>query len=209
MLRFSGRKVHMQVRNLTEGSTDYTSNVWHICGSYHALADRNTLVDVGRDQMILPPLRSVRCGLGKKPVEQIILTHSHFDHAGLLSTLKELYSPVVLAHPKSRIAEKKILTDREHILIGDRDCTIVFTPGHSEDSLCVLCEEEQILFSGDSPIRVYGIDGEYFSSFVDAFELFVSADIRVIYPGHGDPITHNVPHLLRESLRNIRKSRIV
>ncbi len=71
----------MLVRNLTEKSDYYTSNVWHICGTYHALSDMNTLIDVGRDPGIMESLETIRCGLGKRPVEHVILTHSHFYHA--------------------------------------------------------------------------------------------------------------------------------
>ena len=198
----------MQVHNLAEGSTDYTSNAWHVCGIYHSLSDQNTLVDTGRDQNILKRLQGGMCGLGKRPVEQIILTHSHFDHTGMLPALKERYHPVLYAHPSSRIKDITPLADRDHLILGDQGGLVVFTPGHSEDSICILCEDEGILFSGDSPMRIYSPDGEYKQEFVQAFELFLASEIKAIYPGHGDPILENVSHLIEESYRNIRKSRV-
>lgn len=198
----------MQVRNLTDHSDYYTSNVWHICGVYHSLSDLNTLIDAGRDPGILNTLESIKCGLGKKPVEQIILTHSHFDHAGMVPKIIERYNPKIYAHPASRNSGTIPLLDRQEIQVGEERCMAVYAPGHSEDSLCLLCEEEHLLFSGDVPIRVYSHDNEFTSQYLDAFELFVAADLQAIYPGHGDQITGNVPHLMMESLRNIRKSRI-
>ncbi|HOJ96043.1 MAG TPA: MBL fold metallo-hydrolase [Methanospirillum sp.] len=199
----------MLVRNLTEKSDYYTSNVWHICGTYHALSDLNTLIDVGRDPVIMESLETIRCGLGKRPVEQVILTHSHFDHAGMLPKIREKYNPHIYAHPLSRNDETTPLADRQKIQIGEQECMVVYAPGHSEDSLCIVCEEEHLLFSGDVPLRIYSHDGEFSTQFLDAYELFVSVGIQTIYPGHGDQITCNVPHLMEESLKNIRKSRIV
>ncbi|PWR75114.1 MBL fold metallo-hydrolase [Methanospirillum stamsii] len=199
----------MIIHNLTEQSEYYTSNVWHICGQYNTMTDCNTLIDTGRDPEILNLLTSARCGLGKHIVEQIILTHSHFDHAGMLSALVNSYHPNVYAHPASRIEGIIPLSDRMKIQVGEQECTIVFTPGHSEDSICVLCEEEHLLFSGDIPIRVYSDDSTFTRLFVDAFELFAASELKVVYPGHGDPITYNVPHLIDESLRNIHHSQIV
>lgn len=199
----------MQVINLTEGSREYTSNVWHISGDYHVISDNNTLIDTGRDYMLLDNLETLRCGLGKRSVEQIILTHSHFDHAGLLNALKDRYHPPVYAHPLSRIDNIIPLSDRNIIKVGDKECLVVYVPGHSDDSICILCEEEHILFSGDCPMRIYSGEGEFNSKFVEAFELFVSSDIQTIYPGHGNPIQVNVPHLLDESFSHIRKGRVV
>lgn len=139
----------MQVRNLTDHSDYYTSNVWHICGVYHSLSDINTLIDAGRDPGILNTLESIKCGLGKKPVEQIILTHSHFDHAGMVPKIIERYNPKIYAHPASRNSGTIPLLDRQEIQVGEEICMAVYAPGHSEDSLCLLCEEEHLLFSGD------------------------------------------------------------
>jgi glyoxylase-like metal-dependent hydrolase (beta-lactamase superfamily II) len=127
----------------------------------------------------------------------------------MLPTLKARYHPVLYAHPFSRIEDITPLSDREHLILGDQEGLVVFTPGHSDDSICILCEDEGILFSGDTPMRVYSTDGEYKQEFVQAFELFVASDIKAIYPGHGDPILVNAPHFLEESYRNIRKSRVV
>ena len=150
----------MLVRNLTEQSEYYTSNVWHICGTYHSLSDLNTLIDVGRDPTILESLERIRCGLGKRPVEQVVLTHSHFDHAGMLPKIREKYHPQVYAHPQSRNDNTTPLADRQKIQIGEQTCMAVYAPGYSDDSLCILCEEEHLLFSGDVPMRIYSHDGD-------------------------------------------------
>ena len=43
----------MKIINLTEGSSIYTPNVYLVTGTWNALDDVNTLVDVGMDQAIV------------------------------------------------------------------------------------------------------------------------------------------------------------
>lgn len=44
------------------------------------------------------------------------------------------------------------LVDRERIDLGNRALTVLHTPGHSPDSLCLLDEEHGLLFAGDTLI---------------------------------------------------------
>jgi glyoxylase-like metal-dependent hydrolase (beta-lactamase superfamily II) len=44
----------------------------------------------------------------------------------------------------------KILKDAERIDLGNRVLEIIFTPGHSPDSLCLLDRKNRLLFTGDT-----------------------------------------------------------
>jgi glyoxylase-like metal-dependent hydrolase (beta-lactamase superfamily II) len=44
------------------------------------------------------------------------------------------------------------LADGERISLGDRELTVLYTPGHSPDSLCLLDERAGLLFAGDTLI---------------------------------------------------------
>lgn len=198
----------MLISNLTTGSHEYTSNAYHVTGSYYSLSDLNTLIDAGRDPAIIDTLKHIRTGIGKKPVEQVFITHSHFDHAEMCRQVILSWGVPVYAHPASRLTGVIPVGDRQYCHIGDRDCEIIHTPGHSDDSICILCRDEGILFSGDSPVRIYTPDGEYPGAYLEAFEYICSQPVRVIYPGHGDPITENTASILEQSLNNLRKSRI-
>ncbi|WP_319578565.1 MBL fold metallo-hydrolase [uncultured Methanospirillum sp.] len=199
----------MQIRNLTGQSTEYTSNVYHITGDYLQLSDQSSLIDVGRDVSILGELRSIRTGIGKKPVDQIFLTHSHFDHAGLLHEILDRYPVPVYAHPESRVQGIIPLDDRQVVYIGDHNCEVIWGRTHSEDSVCYFCHDDGVLFSGDIPIRIYTDDGVYDPAFLPVFEQICSYEVREIYPGHGDPIREGVRHMLEESLRNLKRSKFV
>ena len=73
----------------------------------------------------------------------------------------------------------------------------------------IYCEEEQVLFSGDTPLNINTLGGTYNQSFVSALEMLTHLSIKTIYPGHDNPMTTNVKEILKNSLNNVRKSKIV
>ncbi|MFH0999163.1 MAG: MBL fold metallo-hydrolase [Pseudomonadota bacterium] len=58
----------------------YSSNVYTVMGDWKRIEDVNTLVDVGNDPSIIEVIGKMNMGVGKSKVEQVILTHDHFDH---------------------------------------------------------------------------------------------------------------------------------
>ena len=54
------------------------------------MGDVNTLVDVGQDPAILASIERAPTGVGKWPVEQVVLTHSHSDHCALLPQIRDI-----------------------------------------------------------------------------------------------------------------------
>jgi len=198
----------MKVLNLTEDTQVYTSNVYFVLGSWNALPDVNTLIDVGRDPLAIDAIKHTSTGLGKKRVEQVILTHSHYDHAGLLPMIKSTFKPVVYAFSKYLDGVDKLVRDGDELLFGDRVFTVIHTPGHSTDSICLYCEEERVLFAGDTPLIIRRPGDTYQREFVQALEKICRRDIGTIYFGHGQPIVHNCHSLLLSSLSNVRQSTI-
>ena len=55
----------MKILNLTEKSNVYTSNVYFVLGTWNALPDVNTLVDVGRDPAVIEAIKNASTGVGK------------------------------------------------------------------------------------------------------------------------------------------------
>jgi hypothetical protein len=80
----------MQISNLTNlSSMIYSCNVYLVQGNGHAPAGTNTLVDVGSDPSVVDRILHQPNGRDKKLIEQVILTHSHFDHSGILDLVRE------------------------------------------------------------------------------------------------------------------------
>ena len=196
----------MRITNLTEPkSMIYSSNVYLIRGDWNAIEDVNTLIDVGNDAAVIERIRATPTGLGKKVVEQVILTHGHFDHAALLPAIREAFDPVAYAHSAFAKADH-ILEDGQTLRCGDRTFEVIYTPGHSNDSICLYCEEDGVLFVGDTPVIIRSTDGSYEEDFIHALERLCRKDVRAIYFGHGDPLFDDCNACLCSSLRNVRKA---
>ncbi len=181
----------------------YSSNVYLVLGDWSAIEDVNTLIDVGNDSAVLTEILRAPTGVGKKAVAQVICTHSHFDHTALLPAIRERYAPTVYGHPVCACVETP-LRDGQTLRCGDRIFEVIFTPGHSEDSVCLYCQTDGVLFVGDTPVVIRTADGSHEKNFADALERLAQKDVRAIYFGHGDPILTNANQILRESLSNVR-----
>jgi len=197
----------MKIINLTSDSNTYTSNVYFVLGDWKGVDDVNALIDVGRDRLIIGKIKQLDTGVGKKRVEKVVLTHGHFDHVSLLPTIKAEFDPKVYAfHSFNGVSHT--LRDGQTLKLADRWFEVIHTPGHTNDSICLYCEKEAVLFSGDASLIITNTDGSYQEDFISALERIARRNIKAIYPGHGDPITDRAKHLIYMSLDNVRKSKI-
>jgi glyoxylase-like metal-dependent hydrolase (beta-lactamase superfamily II) len=193
----------MKIINLTEGCRMYTSNVYLIRGTWNALQDINTLVDVGRDPVIIDNLRNAPTGVGKHKVDQVILTHNHYDHTGNLPALIEAFHPAVYAFSSSVKGMTHQIRDGDTLPCGDSICELIHMPGHSTDSICVYFEAEGVLFAGDSPVVIRSTDNAYPPEFVNALHKLGQRHIEAIYFGHGEPLLNDCDAVIARSLQNL------
>ena len=197
----------MRISNLIQGkSMIYSSNVYLVLGDWSAIDDVNTLIDVGNDPGILERLTVAPTGVGKRSIEQVVITHGHFDHTALLPKIREVYQPVVYAH-SAFVGADVVVKDGQVLHCGDRFFEVIYTPGHSDDSICLYCQTDGALFVGDTPVVIRSTDGTYEDRFVAALERLCRLDVRTIYFGPGDPLTINTHATLLDSLRNVRIAR--
>jgi glyoxylase-like metal-dependent hydrolase (beta-lactamase superfamily II) len=86
--------------------------------------------------------------------------------------------------------EPRPLADRQRIGLGGRELTVLHTPGHSPDSLCLLDERSGLLFAGDTLIT-----GDFWAHTPDTeIEVFaatlrkladeLSGQLTAVYPAH-------------------------
>ncbi len=198
----------MKVTCLKKNPNLYSCNVYLVRGNWNAISDVNTLIDVGTDGFVYDELQTISTGVGKRRVEQIILTHEHFDHAGGLKKIAEAYKPKIIAHTQLEYVNTQV-KDGMIIKIGDRDAQIFYTPGHSNDSICIYCEEEKTLFSGDTPLNIKTPGGSYLKSYVDVLEKLSLLPIEKIFSGHDAPVTEYAKDMIKFTLENVRKSKLI
>ena len=196
----------MRVMLLQNSGQIYSCNVYLVLGDWSRVGDVNTLIDVGRDPVVLESLSYAPTGVGKRAVEQVVLTHSHYDHVELLDAIRERFQPTVCAFLGGVQGADCVLQDGDELKAGDRIFEVIHTPGHSSDSICLYCPAEGALFAGDTPLLVHSSDGTYEESFAAALEKICSRNVRAIYFGHGAPLLEDCNSRLQRSLEIVNKS---
>jgi glyoxylase-like metal-dependent hydrolase (beta-lactamase superfamily II) len=173
-----------------------------------------TLVDTGIGNNlnpIWPQLNEI--GVSPKDIEKVILTHSHHDHAMGLFRILEKTKPTVYLHKK---ASQKIRTHMNNlILVEDNDLVdasfwplkILWTPGHTEGSICLYVESEEILFSGDTVFPGGGF-GRFdwttngLEKITNSLSKLRKIDVDIMLPGHGQPVFSHVDEHIHQSYQN-------
>ena len=176
-----------------------------ILGDWKRMEDINTLIDVGNDPSIIEVISEIETGVGKKKVEQVILTHDHSDHTGILPLIIKEYNPVVYAYSPFMEGVTHTVSDGALLRIGETNFEVIHTPGHSSDSISLHNEDHEVLFVGDTPVMIRRSDSWHENDFINALKRLCQKKVKSIYFGHGDPVLSGGHSLLIESLSNIRK----
>ncbi len=130
--------------------------------------------------------------VGAGPVELIVLTHSHLDHAEAAPRLAEMTgAPVVARDPAWCRGVPPLQPGRYDAVVGVEWLTIL-TPGHSSDSVCLLLPGDRALLTGDTVLGrgttvVSHPDGrlaDYLDSLRRLRDL-AGTDVDTLLPGHG------------------------
>jgi hydroxyacylglutathione hydrolase len=80
-------------------------------------------------------------------VEYIIITHGHNDHCWGINAAKDAFHGKVVGHVSMHIG-LDISVDEGHVLpLGDLTLRFLYTPGHTDDHICIVCEDQ--LITGD------------------------------------------------------------
>lgn len=197
----------MRIISLRKSDEVYSCNSYLLLGEWNRIDDVNTLVDPGIDDFILDEIEKISTGFGKVPVEQIILTHNHFDHAASVIRLKEYFNArVYAASPGPGVDE--LLHDGQYIKAGDGILEVIHTPGHSSDSISLYAPEEKALFCGDTQVRVRMPGGMYTREYLDGLLKLASRKITSIYSGHDPVVREGAQQVIAETIRKIRSSTV-
>ena len=81
-------------------------------------------------------------------IRYVLATHEHFDHTRTIHELADRTGAQVLAHVKSALEVDRRVDEGDKIRLGESDLLVLYTPGHSEDSICLYDGRE--LFTGDT-----------------------------------------------------------
>lgn len=195
----------MKVVKLPRNLDIYTCNSYLLLGDWNRLEDVNTLIDPGLDGSVIEHIELLSTGCGKRAVEQVILTHEHFDHAAGAEEIKKTYDCPVLAFKPGKGVDG-VLRNGQKLAAGDQTLEVIHAPFHSHDSICLYCAEEGLLFSGDTPLRVLPTWGSYSQDFVNFLTRLSNIRLEAVYSGHEEPLTANATKVVRQSLSQVLAS---
>lgn len=200
------------------------------CNSY-LIKDRIwILIDVGTDQNVKRLVNCISKQENLEKVKKIVLTHTHFDHAGGAAAMGELTGAEIFVHPLegnrisrgdfsvalTRLFESQMTPFRwspmeEGSLIetGSTSFKVLHLPGHSEGSIGLWEEKTRSLIAGDTVFADGGI-GRYdlpsgnLTLLKHSLERIASLDVRNLYPGHGREVIGDGKEHIKASFESIR-----
>jgi glyoxylase-like metal-dependent hydrolase (beta-lactamase superfamily II) len=195
----------VHIVSLKKNDKLYSCHSYLLLGDWNRIEDLNTVIDPGTDGFILEEIERLSTGFGKVAVEQVILTHNHFDHIGGIKALKERYGARVLAFACGPGVDE-LIHDGQFLKAGDDFLEVIHTPGHSSDSICLYANQAQAVFSGDTQLRIRGPGNVYPQGYLKGLERLSGKKIRAIYSGHDEPMTDHISETLRETVALVKKS---
>ncbi len=145
----------------------------------------------------------------------IVNTHDHSDHTAGNLSIKERFNVPIYIHrdDAERLKEPQdavlnlwfkgdrsppadiILEDGDEIKVGDFSLKVIHTPGHTPGGICLLSEEDEVLFSGDTLMagsigRTDLMGGSYKDIILSIkMRLLTLNEGVTVYPGHGGTTT--------------------
>ena len=81
-------------------------------------------------------------------IKYIVNTHHHFDHTLGNEAMTESTKALIIQHESSELKHDITVKDGDFIKFGNSELKVFHTPGHSQDSICLIGDGK--IFSGDT-----------------------------------------------------------
>jgi ribonuclease/clavin/mitogillin len=160
--------------------------------------ERRILLDTGDGRPEYLPVLERALERAGCEIQEIVLTHGHPDHIGGAAAVVERFGPLRVSKLPWRGVDERYPVELTAIghgsVLRSSGATLraVHTPGHAEDHLCFVLEEEGALFSGDNVLgigtTVIPDRGGDLADYMRSLERLLAQKPNVIYPAHGPPI---------------------
>jgi glyoxylase-like metal-dependent hydrolase (beta-lactamase superfamily II) len=190
--------------------------------AYLVIAENGAALVIDAPQDVTQPIMAAAKEAGAT-IEQIVITHPHWDHIGDAATLREQTGAPLAAHPRATdglakpgsavmelpapippVTPDRLLDEGDTVTLGRHTFEVLYLPGHEPSHIALYSEPDRVLLSGDVLFpgghgRV-DIPGSDPATMRDTLARLVDlpADVTV-YPGHGAPTTIGAERWLQET----------
>lgn len=139
----------------------------------------------------------------------VFYTHGHSDHLADEGLLKEAFDvPIWSASPTA----DRVLKDGEILQLGSQNWTVLHTPGHHPEHLCLISDSGLIagdMVAGIGTILIPPGQGDMMT-YIEQLERLLDLDPHLIFPSHGPVIplpSRTLEHYIRH--RSIRHDKVL
>ena len=122
-------------------------------------------------------------------LKYIVNTHGHSDHTAGNSELSSIFGAKIVAHNLSKVNFDIAVEDKDILNVGKVSIKIIYTPGHTTDSICLIVDNKKLL-TGDTLFvgecgRTDLPSGNSKSMYDSLFNKLLKLNDAVeVYPGH-------------------------
>ena len=122
-------------------------------------------------------------------LKYVINTHDHSDHTAGDEELRSMFGAKTVVHKLSRINAGVTVDDGDVVRVGNVSIKVIYTPGHTPDSICLLVDNKKLLTGDTLFVGECGrtdLPGGNSRSMYDSLfnNLLKLGDDVEVYPGH-------------------------
>jgi len=178
------------------------NNTWLLDGDVPALIDAGVGAPDHVDELA--------GALGGRSLGRVLVTHGHPDHASGVPAIRGRWPSVeAWKWPAAGESGWLALADGQRLRAGDRDLTVIHTPGHAPDHVCFFDEASGDLYAGDmvvlgTTVMIPAGRGGDLRAYLTSLERLASLKPLRILPGHG-PIIDRPLELIAQYIEHRRQ----
>jgi glyoxylase-like metal-dependent hydrolase (beta-lactamase superfamily II) len=122
-------------------------------------------------------------------LQYIVNTHGHSDHTVGNEELRSMFGAKTVVHKLSRVNADIAVDDGDVVRVGNVSIKVIYTPGHTPDSICLLVDNKKLLTGDTLFVGECGrtdLPGGNSRSMYDSLfnKLLKLGDDVEVYPGH-------------------------
>jgi glyoxylase-like metal-dependent hydrolase (beta-lactamase superfamily II) len=186
--------------------------------TYLLTGRRPTLIDAGVGTST--HLSALAVALDGRPLEQVIVTHAHSDHASGITAIRATWPSVIcLKFPWPELDGRyevpwQSVADGNALTAGDGTLEVLHTPGHAPDHVVLWDAARAIVFGGDLLVQdgsvvVPGSRGGDLKAYLASLARVEALSPKIVLPAHGPAIDTPVALIRRYVEHRMERERQV